>query len=476
MMGAGLKCITCLRTWTIVVLICANVLLALLFVAVLLGGSITAEMGKYVTERHLYAPPIAGLLVSLGPFLWEGIKWLIKLHLPSTKKREKLFRAAVDRIRKLARPWQLATTLIVLLVVLAGMQIWAVDHVCSPDPKTGPYGSEGIALSIDERLMYLPDGRNSVAVFAALPAMPRKEGRDPTLNELVANSLNKVGPVYRQISTIQVGNSPQGFARTPDGRHLYVVNGDSGTVSVIDLRTNTVINTLKVGDSPRWIVSSPKGDRIYVSNVYSNRTEPWHGSISIIDARQQALAKDEIKGVNCPEGLALSADGDRLYLASQCGKGQDPLFVIGTSNFQRLAEIPGLAVGNAVALSKDGRKAYVTRANFAWHDPVTGKTGAPLSIVDTGTNSIIKTIILQISGAGLAVTPDGKYALVSNGYQLSVIDAQTDELVNNLSLRGYGNAITVRSDGMVIVSVSDIRRFVAFPLKRALSRWPCASI
>lgn len=449
-----------LRTWTIVVLILANIMLTLLFVTILLGGSITDEMARYVKERHLYAPPLVVMLGALWPMLWKVIKSLINVRLPQ-KEQKKLLRAALDPIRKLTRAWWLATALIVFLSVLVVTQIWAVDHVCSPDPKPGPYGSEGIALSIDERLLYLPDRKNSIAIFSASNSM---------------NKINKIGPVYDQVGTIQVGYSPQGFARTPDGSYLYVVNGESGTVSVVDLRINKVVNRLTVRDTPRWIVSSPKGDRIYVSNVYSNRNEPWHGSISIIDARQQAVAKEEITGVNCPEGLALSADGNRLYVTSQCGHGQDPLFVIDTSDYHKLAEIPGFAVGNAVTLSKDGGKAYVTRANFAWDDPVTGKTGAPLSIVDTATNSIIKTIILQVSAAGLAVTPDGKYVLATSGYQLSVIDTQTDEIVNNFSLRGYGNAIAVRSDGLVIVAVSDDRRFVAFPLTKALSRWPCASI
>lgn len=464
------------RAWTIVALIIVNVLLTLVFIAILFGGSITQETGKYVKDRNLYAPPIASVVVSLLPFLWEGIQLLIKPHLPGAKEQKKLFRAALYRIQRLARPWRLATALIAFLLVLVGTQMWAVDHVCSPDPKAGPYGSEGIALSIDERLLYLPDGKNSVAVYGALSAMPRQEGHDMTLNAVVAGSMNSIGAVYRQIGKIEVGLSPQGLARTPDGRYLYVVNGESGTVSVVDLSNNAVVKTLKIADSPRWIISSPKGDRIYVSNVYSNRNEPWHGSISIIDAKEQTLMKEEITSVNCPEGLSLSPDGARLYVASQCGDGHDPLFVIDTSDYKKLVEIPGLAVGNAVTLSKDGRKAYVTRANFAWHDLTTGKTGAPLSIIDTTTHSIIKTIILQISAAGLAVTPDGRYVLATNGYQLSVIDTKTDELVSNLSLRGYGNAIAVRSDRLIIVSVSDDRRFVTVPLEKALSRWPCASI
>jgi len=214
---------------------------------------------------------------------------------------------------------------------------------------------------------------------------------------------------------------------------------------------------------------------MYVSNVYSNGSSPRTGSISVIDLATQAVT-GEIKGVNCPEGLAVSPDGRKLYVASQCGSGRDPLFIVDTSTTQTISEVPGLAVGNAVLLSRDGRKAYVTRANFEWHDSVSGTKGAPLSVVDIDSNRIIKTLVLQISAAGLALTPDGKHVLVTNGYQMSVIDAQTDELVSNLSLRGYGNAVTVRSDNVVIAAVSDIRKFVTFPLRRALSPRACASL
>jgi|CXWL01.1.fsa_nt_gi DNA-binding beta-propeller fold protein YncE len=447
----------------IVVLSMVNIVLAMLFVAILVGGSYTDLFARYVTERKLNASPIAALLVLLYPFLWEGIKSMMKPHLPNAKEQRKLFRATLDRIRKLARPWPLATLVITILAVLVGTQMSAVDHVCSPAPEQpGPHGSDGIALSIDERLLYLSDETNGVAVFDASP-----------------NAMNIIGPAYSKIDTIQGIDSPQGFARTPDGRHLYVVSmgkSKKREVSVIDMSSNAVVNRLPAHENSRWIVSSPKGDRIYVSNVYFNQAGPRRGSISIIDTAQQATANNEITDLNCPEGLALSPDGGRLYVASQCGDGHDPLFVIDTSDYHRIAEIPGLAVGNAVTLSKDGRKAYVTRADFEWHDSITGTKGSPLSIVDTVANRIIKTIILQRSTSGLALTPDGKYVLATNGYQLSVIDTQTDELVNNLSLRGYGNAIVVRSDGMVIVSVSDVRRFVAFPLTKALSRWPCASI
>jgi DNA-binding beta-propeller fold protein YncE len=128
--------------------------------------------------------------------------------------------------------------------------------------------------------------------------------------------------------------------------------------------------------------------------------------------------------VNCPEGLAVSPTGDKLYAASQCGAGDDPLFIIDTNSNKKIDEVPGLAVGNDVITSKDGKKAYVTRANFNWYDRRRGKVGAPLSIIDTETRRVLKTLILQVSANGLTLTPDGRYVLVTNGYQLSVVDTK----------------------------------------------------
>ncbi len=50
------------------------------------------------------------------------------LHIvPNAKEQKKLLRAVLDRIPKLAKPWLLATVLIVILMVLAGTQMWGVD-------------------------------------------------------------------------------------------------------------------------------------------------------------------------------------------------------------------------------------------------------------------------------------------------------------------------------------------------------------
>ena len=47
-------------------------------------------------------------------------------------------------------------------------------------------------------------------------------------------------------TTVTVGSSPHGIAITPDGNYAYVANNGAGTVSVIEISTNTVTATVTV--------------------------------------------------------------------------------------------------------------------------------------------------------------------------------------------------------------------------------------
>ena len=53
------------------------------------------------------------------------------------------------------------------------------------------------------------------------------------------------------VKTIDVGLHPTGMALSPRGDRLYVTNANSDTVSVIDTATDTVVKTLHVGDTGR---------------------------------------------------------------------------------------------------------------------------------------------------------------------------------------------------------------------------------
>ena len=48
-------------------------------------------------------------------------------------------------------------------------------------------------------------------------------------------------------ATVTVGSLPNGVVVTPNGAEVYVTNGDSDSVSVINTATNTVAATIHVG-------------------------------------------------------------------------------------------------------------------------------------------------------------------------------------------------------------------------------------
>lgn len=440
------------------VLLLCNLILTILFLKILYGGPITEEIKRYITNRHLYAPPLVATLIDLSPFLWAVIKWGWGKRKSSQKIEKRFLNAVLETFSRIVPQRAVLGLLIVAsLVIVAGTQIWAAESLCSPKSASGSDYVGGIELSDDERTLYL--------------GFADKQTAGILIYESGSGSLNSLDNRYspRGMILLPAGLDvprPTGITRTPDGQFLYVADEANGKIHIINLATNK-LESIQVDGTPRWIAASHRDGRVYVSNVYAHNSRS-RGSVTVIGATRQAVL-GEITGVNCPEGLALSPDDQKLYVTSQCGGGHDPLFIVDTATLKVVATIPGLAVGDAVLLSKDGKKAYVSRSNFRWRDSESGEDGAPLTVVNLETNRLIKTFVLQISVGNLALSADGRYLLVVNGYQLSVIDTNTDELIKNFSLRGYGTGIRVRSDNLVIVGVADNRRLVAVPLERILT-------
>jgi YVTN family beta-propeller protein len=72
------------------------------------------------------------------------------------------------------------------------------------------------------------------------------------------------------VATVGVGIDPTGVAVTPDGKHAYVANHESGTVSVIDAATNTVVATIPIVGFPittpnNGVAITPDGKYAYLT-------------------------------------------------------------------------------------------------------------------------------------------------------------------------------------------------------------------
>ncbi len=76
-------------------------------------------------------------------------------------------------------------------------------------------------------------------------------------------------------------HNPTGLAVNPVRNEVYVVNTESGTVSVIDTESNRVVATIPVHRQPYFISVDNTGRRAYVANSGSN-------NVSVIDLDQRA--------------------------------------------------------------------------------------------------------------------------------------------------------------------------------------------
>jgi len=127
----------------------------------------------------------------------------------------------------------------------------------------------------------------------------------------------------RQTAEIVVGLHPSALAATPDGRFVVVANAHSDTVSVIDTKTETVVETIPTrpaenllfGSTPNALALNPDGRRLHVSNGTNN-------SIAEIDLRPpHSSLRGFVPTGWYPAGLAVDAKRNSLYVANLKGDG-----------------------------------------------------------------------------------------------------------------------------------------------------------
>jgi YVTN family beta-propeller protein len=130
----------------------------------------------------------------------------------------------------------------------------------------------------------------------------RPDGRELYVTGSASDSVIVVDPERRvAIAEIPVGRQPEDVAFSPDGSRAFVTNMFDDTVSVIDVATRAEIRVLPVGDEPHGLLTDADGKRLYVLNAASD-------DISVYDA----VALEWIKNLSAsrrPWSLSRSPDG-----------------------------------------------------------------------------------------------------------------------------------------------------------------------
>ncbi len=187
---------------------------------------------------------------------------------------------------------------------------------------------------------------------------------------------------------------------TPDGK-VMVACTDSNAADIIDPASGKSLRRVPLGDEPEAFDLSPDGKTIYVSNEDA-------GEASFIDTATGTVLKS-VKVGKEPEGVKVSADGKTVYVTSEVAS---MVHVIDTATAKVVKNVKVGKRPRRMAITPDGKELWVTN-----------ELDASVSIVSTADHSVIGTIKFEVKGAraaditpvGIQMTRDGKRAFVALG-------------------------------------------------------------
>ncbi|WP_422823795.1 PQQ-dependent catabolism-associated beta-propeller protein [Variovorax robiniae] len=252
---------------------------------------------------------------------------------------------------------------------------------------------------------------------------------------------------------------------TPD-KLIMVACTDSNAADVINPATGKSVRRIPLGDEPEAFDISPDGKTIYVSNEDE-------GATSFINAANGKVIKS-IKVGKEPEGVKVSADGKTLYVTSEVAS------LVHAIDVASAKVVKNIKVGKRprrMAFTPDGKELWVTN-----------ELDASVSIIDTATQAVTATINFEVKGAraedispvGVVMTRDGKRAFVALGRanHVAFVDVAQRKVTNlvlvgkrawNVALdKAEARLFVVNglSDDVTVVDVAGAKALKSIPVGR----------
>ncbi len=229
------------------------------------------------------------------------------------------------------------------------------------------------------------------------------------------------------VATIPVGNNPFGVAVNPAGTRVYVTNGGSNNVSVLDTAANTLIATVAVGNIPQGVAVNPAGTRVYVANGSSN-------TVSVIDTANNTVIAT-VTGLFLATGVAINPAGTLVYIA-----GGGDVYAIDTTSLAVVATLnTGAAPINGIVVNSAGTRLYVAHGG-----------NDDIYVLDAATLAVVNIVDLTNGGpTGVALNPSGTrlYVTKYSGGSVTVIDTTTLAILATIPVGTQPIGVAVNSAG-----------------------------
>jgi YVTN family beta-propeller protein len=277
----------------------------------------------------------------------------------------------------------------------------------------------GLKLSPDRSLLYV-----------ALSGSPRTgPGVDESKLPPPDRSADGIGVVdiaSRKLTRmIPCGKDPATFDIAPDGKTLYVSNGDVAELTALELPSGRVLGTAHVGGKPEGVTVRPDGKYVYV-------TSEQDGEVTALDPHTLVVTAHIPAGAR-PRSIVFARDGVTAFVTDEMG---GKLTVLDTDAKQPLADIPlhensptrtGPRPMGAV-LSPNGKLLYVSCGR-----------GSSVAIVDTESRKQVRSIDgVGDRPWGISLSRDGSMLYTANGpsLDLSITNLATGNVDRRVTIGG----------------------------------------
>ena len=254
----------------------------------------------------------------------------------------------------------------------------------------------------------IPGGTHGIGIVDALGKGYTDDGQ---AGEVVVFDLGTLKVLRR----IKGEPDADGIVVDPKTQHVFVINGDSGNVTVIDPKVDKVIATIKLGGGLEFGVADG-GGKLYVNGEEKRELVRIDTLSSAVDARwpipdcesAHGLAMDTLTRrlfVSCANRILTVVDADSGAVVTQLpiGRGTDAAAfdparkIVFSSNgadgtisvirenssnsFTALAEIPTAITGRTMSIDQATGRLYVAAAAIEASAPLTpgpnGRAGRP---------------------------------------------------------------------------------------------------
>jgi len=200
--------------------------------------------------------------------------------------------------------------------------------------------------------------------------------------------------------------SPISVVAGIDGKVLYVAESTADQVGVFDIASGKVTRVISVGENPVGLAISADGSKLYVTSAVPA------GKVQVIDIRVGRVV-DIIAVGHTPVAVVASPDGKTLFV---CNQFNNNISVIDLGSKKQTATIAVAREPVAAAVTSDGKFLFV--ANLLPAGAADGDyVASVVSVIDTSAKKVVKNIELpngSVNLRGITISPDGRNAYVTH--------------------------------------------------------------